>query len=260
MALGAALITVDLLLVLLAAFGAGCIDAMVGGGGLIQTPALFGVYPNAAPSLLLGTSKFAGIFGTSNAVLRFARQVSIPWRALLPLAVLVLLTGLAGAYTATRVPPALFRPLVPILLVSVLAYLVWRKDLGGEHRPREFAGTHHVVAAMLLAVIGFYDGFFGPGTGSFLMFVFVRFYGYDFLNAAGCARVLNVATNAAALLYFSLNGYVLWQIGFGMAVCNVAGSMLGTQLAFRGGSRFVRKVFIAVVSALILRTAWVAIG
>lgn len=250
----------DVVLVLAAACSAGCVDAVVGGGGLIQTPALFSVYPNATPSLLLGTSKFAGIFGTSNAALRFAQKISIPWQALWPLALLVLCTGLAGAYTATRVPPALFRPLVPILLVSVLVYLLRRKELGGEHRPRAFAGTHHLFAAALLALIGFYDGFFGPGTGSFLMFVFIRFYGYDFLNAAACARVLNVATNAAALLYFGAHGYVLWRIGFSMAVCNVAGSMLGTRLAFRGGSQFVRKAFIVVVSALILRTAWTAIA
>ncbi len=250
----------DLVLVLIAAFGAGLVDAMVGGGGLIQLPALFGVYPNTAPPVLLGTSKFAGFFGTSSAVLRFAGKVAIPWRALLPLGVVVLITGGLGALTATLVPPAVFRPLVPILLVAVLIYLLRRKDLGGDHAPRAFSGRHHVLGAIVIAAIGFYDGFFGPGTGSFLMFVFVRIYGFDFLHAAASARVLNVATNGAALVYFGINGYVLWQVGLGMAICNIAGAIVGARLALRGGSAFVRKVFIAVVTLLILRTAWVAIA
>ncbi len=251
--------SLDIVLVLIAAFTAGLIDAMVGGGGLIQVPALFGVFPNASPPALLGTSKFAGFFGTSSAVLRFAGKVAIPWRALLPLGLTVLITGGLGALTATLVPPDVFRPLVPILLVAVLIYLLRRKDLGGEHVPRAFVGRRHALGAVVIAAIGFYDGFFGPGTGSFLMFVFVRVYGFDFLHAAASARVLNVATNGAALLYFGLHGYVMWQIGLGMAVCNIAGAMVGARLALRGGSTFVRKVFIAVVTLLILRTAWVAI-
>jgi uncharacterized protein len=253
-------ISIEFFLVLAAAFAAGCVDAMVGGGGLIQVPALFSVFPSVSPPVLLGTSKFAGFFGTSSAVARFAGKVPIPWRALAPLAGLVLLTGALGAWIATRVPPALFRPLVPILLIAVLTYLLRRKDLGGAHAPKEFAGSHHVLGAAAIGLIGLYDGFFGPGTGSFLMFVFVRMYGFDFLHAAASARVLNVATNGAALIYFATHGYVLWQIGLGMAICNIAGATLGTRLALRGGSTFVRKVFIVVVTLLILRTAWVAIA
>lgn len=252
--------TPDLIIVLIAAFSAGLIDAMVGGGGLIQLPALFGVYPAIAPPYLLGTSKFAGIFGTISAVLRFARKVTIPWRALLPLALSVLVTSLLGAFVATRVPASLFRPLVPVMLILVLIYLLRRKDLGTEHAPREFSNRQHIYGALLIAGIGFYDGFFGPGTGSFLMFLFVRFYGYDFLHAAASARVINVATNSTALVYFAAHGYLLWQVGIGMAICNVLGALVGTRLALRGGSAFVRKVFIVVVSALILRTAWTALG
>jgi uncharacterized protein len=252
-------LSIELVLVLAAAFAAGCVDAMVGGGGLIQLPALFSVFPNVAPPVLLGTSKFAGFFGTASAVVRFAGKVAIPWRALAPLGLLVLITGALGAWIATRVPPAVFRPLVPLLLIGVLTYLLRRKDLGAAHAPKGFAGRHHVMGAIAIGVIGLYDGFFGPGTGSFLMFVFVRMYGFDFLHAAASARVLNVATNGAALVYFGTHGYVLWQIGLGMAICNIAGATLGTKLALRGGSTFVRKVFIVIVTLLILRTAWVAI-
>lgn len=251
--------SLDVLLVLLAALSAGFIDAIVGGGGLIQAPALFSIYPDTAPSTLLGTNKFAAIFGTTNSAWRYSRKIAIPWRALMPLAVWVLIASAAGAVVATIVPPKIFRPLVPVLLLGVLIYILCNKTLGGEHRPRAFAREHHVWAAVLLGAIGFYDGFFGPGTGSFLMFVFVRLYGYDFLNAAASARVLNVATNLAALAYFGLNGYVLWPIAIGMAIANIAGSIFGTRLALRGGSGLVRKVFIVVVSALIVRTLWQAI-
>ena len=250
---------VDLLLVLVAAFAAGLIDAVVGGGGLIQIPALFAVYPSVPPAALLGTSKFAGLFGTISAVARYARKVTIPWRALLPLALVALVMSLGGAKLATVVAPDVFRPLVPIMLLAVLVYVLWRKDLGGEHEPRVFAGSHHLIGAVLIAAIGFYDGFFGPGTGSLLIFVFVRAYGYDFLHAGASARVVNVAANAAALSYFASHGLVLWYVGAGMAICNIAGAVVGARLALRGGSSFVRTAFIVIVSLLILRTAWTAI-
>lgn len=249
----------DLLLVLVAAFAAGLIDAMVGGGGLIQLPALFAVYPGVPPATLLGTSKFAGLFGMVSAVARYARQVTIPWRSLTPLALVALLTSVGGARLASVVAPDIFRPLVPIMLLAVLIYVLWRKDLGGEHAPRAFTGSHHVVGAALIAAIGLYDGFFGPGAGSLLIFVFVRCYGYDFLHAGASARAINVATNAAALSYFASHGLVLWYVGAGMAICNIAGALVGTRLALRGGSAFVRQAFIIIVSLLILRTAWTAI-
>jgi uncharacterized membrane protein YfcA len=207
---------------------------------------------------LLGTSKFAAVFGTSNAAWRYSRRVQIPWRALTPLAMWVLLTSASGAVVATLVPPEIFRPLVPVLLLGVLIYMLCNKTLGNTHSPRVFEREHHALAALLIGAIGFYDGFFGPGTGSLLMFVFVRLYGYDFLNAAANARVLNTATNLAALAYFGMHGHVLWHVGIGMAICNTAGSLLGTRFALRGGSSFVRKIFIVVVSALILRTLWQA--
>jgi hypothetical protein len=249
----------DVLLVLVAAFTAGLIDAMVGGGGLIQIPALFAVYPNVPPATLLGTSKLGGLFGTISAVARYAQKVVIPWRALLPMALVALVMSVGGAWLARVVAPEVFRPLVPVMLLAVLIYVVWRKDLGGEHAPRTFSGSHHIVGAALIAAIGLYDGFFGPGTGSLLIFVFVRCYGYDFLHAGAAARAINVATNAAALSYFASHGLVLWSIGAAMAACNIVGASLGARLALRGGSAFVRQAFIVIVSLLILRTAWTAL-
>ena len=173
----------DLLLVLAAAFAAGLIDAMVGGGGLIQIPALFAVYPNVAPATLLGTSKFSGLLGMVSAVARYARKVHIPWRALLPMALVALVMSVGGAWLARVVAPEIFRPLVPVMLLAVLIYVMWRKDLGGEHAPRAFSGSHHIVGAGLIAAIGFYDGFFGPGAGTFYTTTLVALRGYGLTKA-----------------------------------------------------------------------------
>jgi uncharacterized protein len=192
--------------VLCAAFSAGFIDAIVGGGGLIQVPALFAGYPTAAPAVLLGTNKLGSICGTSGAVMRYLRIVRIPWRALLPALVVAFLGSLAGASLVSAVSPALFRPLVPVMLTVVLTYVLWNKNLGAHHAPIGFSRRRAAVALAAVGGIGFYDGFFGPGTGSFLMLLFIRFYGFDFLHASAGARVINVATNAGALLFFGVHG------------------------------------------------------
>lgn len=248
-----------LVLVLAAAFLAGLVDAMVGGGGLIQVPALLGALPTTVPATLLGTSKLAGLFGTGSAALRYAREVRIPWRFVLPAGALALCASLAGAITVTHVPAQAFRPLVPVLLTLVLGYTLAHRDLGRVHAPRPLAGGARLAGFALVAAIGWYDGFFGPGTGSFLMLLFVRLYGFDFVHAAACARTLNVATNAAALAWFAASGHVLWPLGLAMAVANVAGSRLGARLALRHGAGFVRGVFVTVVLALIAKTAWDAL-
>jgi uncharacterized membrane protein YfcA len=249
----------EVAIVLVAAFAAGFIDSMVGGGGLIQLPALFGVYPATQPAILLGTSKVAGTFGTLSAVVRFARSVHIPWRALLPSMALIIGCSLAGAFIASRVPPEIFRPLVPVALTAVLIYLLRNRDLGLHHSPRVLRRDSHALAIALIAAIGFYDGFFGPGTGSFLMIVYMRLFGFDFLHSAACARVLNACANGAALLCFGVLGAVMWPLGAAMAVCSITGAILGTRLAIRRGSRFMRHVFLGVVGALIAKTAWDAV-
>ncbi len=249
----------ELPLILLAAFGAGLIDSMVGGGGMIQVPALFSAYPSAPPATLLGTNKVAGIFGTIGAVARYARVVQIPWRLLAPFALVCLVGAAAGAYVVTVIPPDLVRPLVPVLLTAVLLYMLRRRDFGTEHRPRTLTRRERATAVVLIAGIAFYEGFFGPGAGSFFMIVFVRLFGFDFLHSAACARALNVAANFAATLWFSSRGHVLWAVALGMAASNIAGALCGTRLAVRHGSAFVRKVFILVVGLLILKTGWDAL-
>jgi len=242
-------------LVLCAAFLAGLVDAIVGGGGLIQLPALLAGYPSVPPPELLGTNKLGSICGTGGAVMRYMRVARIPWRVLLPAAVVAFLAALAGASLVSAVSPALFRPLVPCILTIVLAYVLWQKDVGLKHAPIEFSGGRGLLALTAVAGIGMYDGFFGPGTGSFLMLMFIRLYGFDFLHASMGARAVNVATNAGALALFGIHEQVHWPLGLALGACNAAGSVLGAHIAVKHGSKFVRGIFIAVVAILIAKTA-----
>ena len=246
----------DLLLVSLASLLAGGIDSIVGGGGLILVPALFAVYPGAAPATLFGTNKSASVWGTSIATVQYARRVRLRWPVLLPAAGAALVGSFIGAWVVTLIDPGFLRRLLPFILLAVLLYTLAKKDLGRTHAPRHRAGRETALACAIGGVIGWYDGFFGPGTGSFFIFLFVRLLGYDFLNASASAKLLNVATNLAAIALFALKGHVWWQVGLVMAVANVAGSLIGTRLALKHGAGFVRGVFIVVVGALILKTGY----
>lgn len=247
---------INLLLLCLAAFAAGLIDAVVGGGGLIQIPALFSVLPQAAPATLFGTNKLASIFGTASAAVRYARRIDVPWRAALPAALTAFVLSYLGAMTVSIMPREWLRPLVLLLLIVVTAYTYTRKNLGAVDQRRQHGRKDMLLAALGGGAIGFYDGFFGPGTGSFLIFMFVRFFGLDFLRASVSSKIVNAATNLAALLFFGANAHVLMATGLAMAVFNIGGSLLGTHLAIRHGAGFVRRVFLGVASVLIVKFAW----
>ncbi|MBV8063705.1 MAG: TSUP family transporter [Nevskia sp.] len=238
------------------AFLAGFLDAVVGGGGLIQIPALFVLMPQLAPAALFGTNKFASVWGTLSAALQYGRRVALPWRTVLPAAGAALLCSFLGARTVSVIDPALLRPLILALLLAVLAYTLWKKDFGALHAPRLDHAQQLWLGLATGAVLGFYDGFFGPGTGSFLIFAFVGLFGFSFLVASAAAKAVNVVTNGAALAYFISHGDVLYATALPMALCNVAGSLIGSRLALRRGSGFVRALFIVVVGALVARFAW----
>ncbi len=248
--------SLELALLTVASVLAGSIDSIVGGGGLVLVPALFATFPSAPPATLLGTNKFAAIWGTFISARQFATRVDLNWRVLLPAAAFVLAGSLCGAWTVTVIDSTFLRRLLPVVLVGVLCYTLWNKELGRSHVPR-YSGVQAVaVTSGIGASIGFYDGFFGPGAGSFYVFLLVRLMGYDFLNASASAKVLNVATNFAALVLFSLKGHVWWQVGLVLAAANILGSIVGTHLALKHGASFVRSIFVLVVSLLILKTAY----
>ena len=237
------------------AFLAGMVDAVVGGGGLIQIPLLFSAFPQAAPATLFGTNKLASVFGTAGAAVQYSRRVSIPWSAAGPAALAAAIGSWSGARAVVLFPPAALRPLILVLLVLVALYTFLRKDFGIHHRRLASAGRECGLAILIGAALGFYDGFFGPGTGSFLIFLFIRILGMDFLHASVSAKIVNVSTNLAAIAVFVSHGAVFWQVALVMACCNLLGSRVGTGLALRHGAAFIRKAFLAVVLVLILRFA-----
>ena len=246
----------DFVLVTLASLLAGFVDAIVGGGGLIFLPALFAAYPGAHAATLFGTNKSASIWGTAFASVQYVRRVELSWRTMLPAMGLSFAGALAGAWLVTLISPDFLRKLLPVVLLVVLIYTVLKKELGQHHAPR-FAGRQELLAAGTVGLlIGFYDGFFGPGTGSFFVFLFVRWLGYDFLHASAGAKLLNLSSNLSALLLFTLKGHVWWHLALPLALANVIGSLLGTRLALKHGAGFVRGVFIVVVLALICKTGY----
>lgn len=243
-------------LMVFASAAAGMVDAIVGGGGLIILPALFGLFPQVTPATLLGTNKAASVWGTAWSAWQFARRVHLPSARLAGAIVAALLGAGLGAWLATQVPASRFRAALPVVLGAVWLYTMWRKDLGRHHLPHPSALREALLGTLIGAGIGFYDGLFGPGTGSFFVFALVRLLGWDFLHASAGAKRLNVATNIAALAWFIPGGHVVWALSLPMAVANVAGSAVGTRLALRHGAGFVRTVFLITVGALILKTVW----
>jgi uncharacterized membrane protein YfcA len=235
---------------------AGFIDSVVGGGALVQVPALFSALPGEAPAALLGTNKIASVLGTTNAAWRYARRVSMPWGSILPAVLAALPCSYLGAVAVVWLPREMLRPIILFMLISTAVYTFRRKEFGAIHRPR-LTGVRQIGCAVAVGgALGFYDGFFGPGAGSFLIFLFIRFFGFDFLHASAASKMVNIAANLAAIGYFVPNGFFLPLAAAVMASANVGGSFIGTHLALRHGSGFVRRVFLAVISALIVKFAW----
>jgi uncharacterized protein len=235
---------------------AGFVDAVVGGGGLVLLPALFAAFPAASAPTLLGTSKSASVWGTAMASVQYARRVQLNARVIGPTMAVALLASAAGARLVMQVDTTRLKQALPLVLLALLVYTLARKDLGREHRPRWRGRAEWGVACTIGAATGFYDGFFGPGTGSFLVFLFVRVLGHDFLHASAHAKLVNLATNAAALATFAWAGHVWWHLAVPMAVANVLGAALGARLALQRGTGFVRGVFILVVALLIAKTGY----
>ncbi len=242
-------------LLVLAACAAGWVDAVVGGGGLIQLPALL-LVPGIAPVQALGTNKLASIMGTSTSAVVYYRRVGPDLRTAAPMAAAALAGAAGGAALASALPGEVIEPIVLVALVGVAAWTVARPTIGAETRLR-WGGRRHVVAAALLgAGVGAYDGLVGPGTGTFLVIGLVALLGYGFLEASAHAKIINALTNLGALVVFALAGAPVWRLGLLMGAGNIAGAYLGARMAVARGSGFVRVVFLVVVGALILRLGW----
>ena len=243
------------LLVVLAALAAGWIDAVVGGGGLLQLPALL-LVPGMTPVQALGTNKLAAVFGTATSATTYYRRVRPDLRTALPMAAVALASSFAGASVAALLPAAVFKPVIVLALVGIAAFTVLRPSLGEVTALRHSGRRHHGTAIAVGAAIGFYDGVLGPGTGSFLVFALVSLIGYDFLSASAKAKIVNVATNVGALLFFVPHGSVFLGLGLVLGAANMLGGYLGSRTAIKRGSGFVRIAFVVVVSVLIARLGW----
>jgi len=241
----------ELPLLALAALLAGFIDSVAGGGGLIQVPALFNALPAESPATIFGTNKGSSIFGTANAAWRYARRIAIPWEVALPAALSAFVFSFVGAATVAWLPKDVVRPLVLVMMILVVVYTAVKPEFGAVHGAPLPAAKVRPWALVAGAALGFYDGFFGPGAGSFMIFAFVGVFGLDFLRASSAAKIVNLSTNAAALAFFVPTGHMLWMIALTMALFNIAGAFVGTRLALRHGSGFVRWVFLIVSTILI---------
>jgi uncharacterized protein len=238
------------------AFFAGLVDSVIGGGGLIQVPALLVFLPTAPVATIFGTNKIVSLAGTSVALAKISRAVSIPWRTVLPAALVAAVFAFLGARAVTLIDPKLLKPIILMLLVAVAIYTFMHKDFGALHQPK-FAQSHErLIAVIVGALLGFYEGFFGPGTGSFLIFAFVGLLGFNFLTASASAKVVNITTNIAATAWFAWSGNIIYKLAIPMAIANVAGAWVGAHLAVNRGSRFLRVFFLCVITALMCRFGW----
>ena len=245
-----------ILFLVFASFFAGFVDSIAGGGGLIQLPALLIGLPKTETVTVLGTNKLASVFGTTTAAALYRRQIKPDPKVLVAMALPAFIGSAAGASLASQIPTKSMRPIVLVLLIVVAIYTWLKPDLGKIELLRHESTRRIQISIAAGVIIGFYDGIFGPGTGSFLMLILVASLGYAFITASAIAKVVNVSTNIGAILVFGIHGAVLWQLGLLLGVANVTGAVIGSRLAIRGGSNLVRKVFLLVTVALIIKVGF----
>lgn len=243
----------DLIILCFFAFLAGFIDSIVGGGGLIQTPALLITMPQIAVPMLMGTAKISSIAGSTMSSIQYARQVTFQKRTLFMTIVAAIIGAFLGARLINYLQPNVVKPSIFFLLIIVFVYMFLKKDFGQSQKAQIAESKSVLYSSLFGFVVGVYDGFLGPGTGSFLILFFVSTIGFDFLLASAHAKVVNLATNVGAVIYFIASHNVLWAVALPMAVCNLTGSYIGSRLAMLKGNRFIRLFFLGVIFLMILR-------
>src|SRR5260221_4442225 len=221
----------ELITLCLSALLAGFVDATVGGGGLVQIPALFAILPEQTPAVLLGTNKFAAIFGTLNASYTYFRRVRLPVRFMALVCILSAIAAVLGAESARFVSPGLFRLALPIVLAPILVYTIKQKTLGASNRTDLITADTIWNGCLIGCLVGWYDGFLGAGTGTFLIFLFIKFLGFDFLHASAAAKLVNVSTNLRALIMFTVSNDLLWRLAIPIAIANHVGGIVDIACA-----------------------------
>ncbi len=234
------------------AFLAGFIDAIAGGGGVITIPTLY--FMGLSPAQVVATNKLLAIFGSSSASVQFWRRGAVDRALLARMAPLALLGSALGAQLVLGFKnDEAFRTIIAVLILIVGTLVVTNRSLGLASRYEGLTARTLLIALPAALAIGVYDGFFGPGTGTFLMFVFVRFLMFDFVTGSGNARVINFLTNLGAFVTFLVSGAMVWWIGLPMGLANALGAALGARMAILRGSAFVKAVYVGIVLLVVGR-------
>jgi hypothetical protein len=247
---------ISLIILAVLAFVAGFIDAVVGGGGLIQLPALLIQFPQTNLPTLFGTNKIAALSGTIIAAIQYAKKVKFNFLLLLTISLFAYLASGAGAKIVSLLDVKMLKPIILIILIAIAIYTIFKKDLGSIQLKEISLKKQIIYGSLIGIVVGFYDGFFGPGTGSFLVLGFVLFLGMDFMHASAYAKIVNCITNLSALVVFINQGNYLLNIAVLMGVSNILGSYLGSHMAIKKGNAFIRNIFIFIVMLMIIRYAY----
>ena len=247
---------ITIFLLCLAAFSAGFVDAIVGGGGLIQMPAGLILLPDLPVSKVIGSLKVPAFSGTSVATFQYLKKVRLDLKLALLMMLIALVSAYAGSELLTHVSNAFMKPLLLAILVALAIYTFLKKDFG-QYKPVTISKKkQYRVAVLISLIIGFYDGFIGPGTGSFLIIAFVTLMGFDFLHASANAKLVNLSTNVGSIILFILKGQIIWAVALPMAASNAVGGWLGAKLAISKGNDFIRIFFLIVICGTILRFAY----
>ncbi len=245
--------TFTLVLLCLFAFSAGFVDAIAGGGGLIQTPAALVLLPQFPVATIIGSLKIPAFTGTAFATIQYVKKVIIHWPRAALMCTTAFIAAFAGSELLTMVSNRFMKPIIFIVLIIVAIYTYTKKNFG-QHTQKAHSSKRQMGYIFLISLsIGFYDGFIGPGAGSFLVLAFISFLGFDFLHASAHAKLVNLSTNLGSILLFLLKGTILWGIALPMAVCNGLGGILGARLAIAKGNRFIRIFFLLIITATLLR-------
>lgn len=245
--------TYILILLCVAAFLAGFVDAIVGGGGLIQTPVALILMPNLAVSSIIGSLKIPAFSGTSFAANQYLKKVDMNWKLLSIMALVAFASAFLGSHLLTKVHNDFMKPLLLVVLTLIAIYTFTKKDFGIHQAKEHTVKRQFLLAISMSIVLGFYDGFIGPGTGSFLVLGFVSVLGFDFLHASANAKMVNLATNFGSICLFVLKGKIIWAIAIPMAICNAFGGWIGAKLAIKKGNGFIRVFFLIVVIGTLIR-------
>lgn len=242
-----------IILLCLASFIAGFVDAIVGGGGLIQTPATFILLPNLSVASVIGSLKIPGFSGTAIATYQYLKKVKIDWKLFAIMAIVSFIFAYMGSSLLNVMQNDFMKPVLFFILIFLLIYTYFKKDFGQFETDKLSKKRKYVYAVLVCMVLGFYDGFIGPGTGSLLIMAFIAFLGFDFLKASANAKLVNLATNIGSITLFALKGKIIWTIAIPMAVCNATGAWIGARLALSKGNGFIRVFFLVVVGLMLLR-------